>query len=113
MFSARGGGPNVGVLIRVNVDPSVVVGATPGAVVDEDRVTAPAEACTAPTVGAEGRANDDGGAEADSSAYDKAWPGCVENDSGIVDGNVIVGRVDGLDFDITAIVYDCVIWVGS
>jgi len=113
MFSARSGGADVGVLIRVNVDPSVVVGATPGAMVDEDCVTAPTEACTAPTVDAEGRADDDGGAEADGSAYYKAWAGCVEDNCRIVDGNVIVGRVDGLDFDVAAVVDDRVVGGGG
>ena len=113
MFYAWAGGVNVGMLVGVNVDATVVERATPWTVVDEDGVTAPTKASAVPTIDSEGGPDSDGWAEANCRANDESATGREEDNRGAVHGNVIVGRVDGLDFDITAIVYDCVIWVGS
>ena len=94
----------VGMRVRVDVDGAVVIGAGPGAMVDEDGVAAPAEARAVPTIDSEGRTDDDRWAETDSCGDDEAGGRCVEDDCGIVDGNVVVGRIDGLDFYRSAVV---------
>ena len=109
MFNPRRGRSNVGVHVRVDVDAAVVEGAAPWTMVDEDGVTAPTEASAAPTKDAEVWADDDSGAEADRSADNEARPRCEKDDCGIVNGNVVIGGVDGLNFDVAAVVYDCVI----
>ena len=96
----------------MNVDATVVVGTSPGAVIDEDGVAAPAEACSIPAVYAEGRADGDGWAEADSGGDDESGTGGVEDHRRSVDGDVIVGGVDGLDFEIAAVVDYVVVGVG-
>jgi len=95
---------DVRMLVRVDVDGAVVIGAGPRAMVDEDGVAAPTEACAVPAVDSEGWADDDGWAEADSSGDDESGARCVEDYCGIVDGDVVVGGVDGLDFDGSAVV---------
>jgi len=103
----------VGMCVGVNVNVAVVVGTGPGVVVDDDGMTSPAEACTVPSVDAEGGADGDGGAEADSRGDDESGAWAVEDDRGAVDGDVVVGGVDGLDFDVAAVVGDCVVGVGN
>src|SRR5271170_2814539 len=65
-FRTGGDGVGVGMGVGVDVDGAVVVGASPGAVIDEDGVAAPSEAGAVPAVDAEGRADGDGWAEADA-----------------------------------------------
>jgi hypothetical protein len=103
----------VGMCVGVNVDVAVVVGAAPCVMVDHDGVSTPAEACTVPSVDAEGRADGDGGAEADSCGDDETGAWTIEDDSGAVDGYVEVGWIDGLDFDVAAAVGDGVVGVGN
>lgn len=103
------GGVNVGVLVGVDVDGAVVIGAAPGAVIDEDGVTSPTEACTVPTVDPKGRANGDRRAEANCCADDKSAAGWEEDDCGAVDGNVVVSRIDGLNLDVAAVVHYVVV----
>src|ERR1700722_3322479 len=111
-FDAWACGTDVGVGVGMHVDAAVVVGAAPGLVVDHDGVSAPAEACAVPAEDAEGRADGDDGAEANGSADDEAWAWGVEDDCGVVDGNVVVGGVDGLDLDVAAVIDDVVVGVG-
>ena len=47
-----------------------------------------------------------GGAEADGSADVEAWARGVEDYGGVVDGNVVIGGIVGLDLDVAAVVYD-------
>jgi hypothetical protein len=109
VFDARRCWGYVGMRVRVDVDGAVVIGASPGAMVDEDGVAAPAEARAVPAVDSEGRTDDDGWAETDSRGDHEAGGRCVEDDCGIVDGNVVVGRIDGLDFDGSAVVHYVVV----
>ena len=113
MLHARTDGTNVGMLVGVNVDAAVVEGAAPGAVVDEDGVAAPTEACTVPAEDSEGGADGDGRAEADGGAADEAGSWGVKDDCGIVDGHVVVGRIDGLNLDVAIVVDDVVVGVGG
>src|SRR5271168_2687678 len=104
IFGARGGWSNVGMHVGVDVDGAVVIGACPGAMVDEDGVAAPAETGAVPTVDTEGWSDDDRRAEADSGGDDESGTRCVEDDGGVVDGNVVVGGIHRLDFDVSAVV---------
>src|SRR5580704_19061817 len=113
IFDARSRGVDVRMLVRVDVDGAVVIGAGPGAMVDEDGVAAPAEACAVPAVDSEGWTDDDRRAEADSGGDDESWARCVEDYCGIVDGDVVVGGVDGLDFDGSAVVDHVVVGGGG
>ena len=72
IFDARGGGVNVGMFVGMRVDGAVVIGARPGAMVDEDGVASPAESGAEPTVDAEGWGDDDRWAETDSRGDDEA-----------------------------------------
>lgn len=112
-FYARGCWAHVGVGVGVNVDAAVVVGAGPGVVVDEDGVASPAEACSVPAVDAEGRTDGNDGAETDPCADDESGAGAVEDDGRAVDGDVVVGGVDGLDLEVAAVVNDVVVGVGG
>ena len=113
VFYAGSCGADVWVGVGVDVGGAVDVGAGPGAVVDEDGVGAPAEACTVPAVASEGGADDDGWAEADGSCYVEARAWGVEDYGWIVDGDVVVVRVVGLDLDVAAVVYDVGVGVGG
>ena len=95
---------DVGMLVRMHVDGAVVIGACTGAMIDEDGVASPAEAGAVPTVDSEGWGDDDGWAEAYSGGDHESGSRCVEDDRGVVDGNVVVGGIDGLDFDVSAVV---------
>ena len=112
LFNAGRGGADVGVGVGMDVGAAILVGASPGAVVDEDRVRAPAEACAEPSEAAEGDAEGDGGAEADGSADEEAAARRAEDDEGIVDGDVVEVGVEGLDFDVAALVDDVDVGVG-
>ena len=90
--------------VGVNIDSAVVVGACPGAMVDQDGVATPAESGTEPTVDAEGWSDDDRRAKADSGSDDESGTRCVEDDGGVVDRNVVVRGIDGLDLDVSAVV---------
>jgi hypothetical protein len=105
-------GVNVGTGVRVNIDSAVGIGSGPGVVVDEDGVSSPAEACGVPAEAAERGSDGDDGAEADRCADDQAGTRSVEDDAGVIDGNVIGGRIDGLDFDVAAVVDDIIVCVG-
>ena len=111
-LDAWGGWVGVRTRVRVDVDVAVVVGAAPGAVVDEDCVATPAEAGSSPSEDAKGRADDDAGAKTDSGGDDEAGTRRVEDDGGTVDGHVEVGRVDGLNFEVAAVVTYVVVGVG-
>jgi hypothetical protein len=110
---ASSGWVYVGMGVGVNVDVAVVVGAGPRMVVDEDGVTSPAKACTVPAVASEGGADGDDGAETDSCADDESGAGPVEDDRGTIDGDVVVGGVDGLDFNVATVVRNGVVGVGD
>ena len=113
-FYAGGSGTDVGMSVGMNVDATVVVGADPCVVVDEDGVASPAEACAVPAVSsAKGGANDDCRAEADSCADDEAGTRAVEDDCGTIEGDVVVVGVDGLDFQVAAVVDYVVVGVGG
>ena len=92
------------------VDGAVVIGARPGAMVDEDGVASPAESGAVPTIDTEGWGDDDRRAEADSGGDDEAWAGCIEDDRRAIDGNVYVSGVDGLDLDVSVVVGYVVVW---
>ena len=98
MLDAGAYGTNIRMCVGMSVDCAVVEGAAPGTMVDEDGVTSPAEARAAPAEDTEGRTDDDGGAETDSGGDYEARTWRVEDDRGAVDGDVVVGGVDGLDF---------------
>lgn len=89
--------------VGVNVDGAVVVGACPGAMVDEDGVATPAESGAEPTIDTEGRGDDDRRAKTDSGSDDESGTGGVEDDGGVVDRNVVVRGIDGLDLDVSAV----------
>jgi hypothetical protein len=108
-FYTRAGGANVGMLVGVDVDGAVVEGAAPRTMVDEDGVTAPTEASTIPTEDSKGGADGNGWSEADCGADNESTPRCEEDDRGAVDGNVVVGWVDGLNLNIAAVVDDVVV----
>jgi hypothetical protein len=103
----------VGMGIGVNVGAAVVVGATPRAMVDEDCVGSPAEARTVPAINSEGRANGDDWAKAKCSSNVKTRTWCVEDDRRAIDGDVIICGVDGLNFEIAAVVGYVVVGVGG
>ena len=105
--------PDVGVGVGMNVDAAVVEGSSPGAVVDEDGVSAPAEACSVPAEDPEGGSDGDGWAKADTGSDDEAGTRSVEDDGGAVDRDVVVGGIDGLDFEVSAVVDHRVVGVGG
>jgi hypothetical protein len=98
--------------VRVYVDSAIGIGSGPGVVVDEDGVSSPAEACAVPAEAAERRSDGDDGTEADGSSDDEARTRSVEDDAGIVDRDVVEGGIEGLDFDVAAVVDDVVVGVG-
>ena len=114
LLHAWGSGADVRVRIGVDVGAAVDVGAGPGAVVDEDGVATPTEACAEPAEAAEVDAERDGCAEADGSADEEAGPRGEEDYSGIVVGNVVERRIEGLDLEVSAVVdYVVVLVVGE
>jgi len=96
--------------VGMRVDGAVVIGARPGAMIDEDGVASPAESGAEPAVDTEGWGDDDRWAEADSGGDDEAGAGGIEDDSRAIDGNVYVSGVDGLDLDVAAVVGHVVVW---
>jgi len=100
-----------GVGVGMDVYAAIIEGAAPRTMVDENGVASPAKACTAPAKDAKRRADDYGGPEADGSSDDEAGTWSVEDDRRIVDGDVVVGGVDGLDLEVAAIVDDVVVGV--
>src|ERR1700722_11643226 len=91
---ARGCGANVGMGVGVNVDAAIDIGSGPGMVIDEDGVSAPAEACAIPAEAAECRSDGDDWAEADVSPDEEAGARSVEDDTRTVNRDVVEGRVD-------------------
>lgn len=113
VLDAGADGADIRMYVGMDIDSAVVEGAAPGPMVDEDGVTAPTETSTVPTEDPEGRADGDGRAETNSCADDESWPRRVEDDCWVVDGNVIVGRVDGLNLNVAAVVGDVVVGAGG
>ncbi len=109
VLSARSCRTDVGMLVGMYVDRPVVIGACPGAMVDEDCVASPAESGAKPTVDTEGWSDDDRRAEADSGGNNEAGTRRVEDNRRIVNRDVVVGRVNGLDLDGSAVVDDVVV----
>ena len=112
MFCAWAGRANVWVFVGVDVGGAVIEGAAPWTMVDEDGVTAPPEASTVPTEDSKGWADGDGWAEADCGTDNESTSRCEEDDRGVVDGNVVVGGVDGLNLNVAAVVDDAVVGAG-
>src|ERR1039458_1826862 len=99
--------------IGMDVGSMVDVGACPWAMVDEQGVVAPAEACAEPPEAPEGYAEGYGGTEADGATDEEAGSRRAKDDEGVVDGDIVEVRIIGLDFDVTALVDDVDIGVGG
>src|ERR1700722_3181575 len=106
-------GSNVGMGVGVNVDAAIDVGPAPWTGVDGDGVAAPTEACPIPAEAAEWRSDGDGRAEVDGAANEESWARREEDDARAIDGDIVEGRVDGLDFDVAVVVDDVVVGVGG
>jgi hypothetical protein len=104
---------NEGMGVGVNVGSAIVEGSAPGAMVEEDGVASPTEACSVPAEVAKRRAYGDDWTEADGASDEEARARRVEDDGGAVDGDVVEGWVDGLDLDGSVVFYDVVVGVGS
>ena len=100
---------NVGMGVGVNVDAAIDIGSGPGTVIDEDGVSAPAEACAIPAEAAECRSDGDDWAEADGSPDEEAGARSVEDDAGVIDGDLVEGWIDGLDFNVAAVIDDVIV----
>ena len=98
VFDARARSVLMHPWIRVNVDMAICPVALPANVVDEDGVTGPNNARSAPTPGVEPGA--DGYAEADGRANHKAGPRGREHDQRIVDRDHDERRIRGHDVDV-------------
>ncbi len=110
IFDARSCRSNVGMLVGMDVDGAVVIGACPGAMVDEDGMASPAESGAVPTVDTEGRSDYDCRTEADSGGDDESGTRCIEDNCRAVDGDVYVSGIDRLDLDVSAVVGYVVVW---